>query len=123
MHKSITFWNFQKISFLFNSYPERVDKTTAQFCISRTVKNSFENRFGLDCITTHIKKTTQILESFFCIKKSGRRDLNPRPFPWQGNALPLSYSRIWCRGRESNSRHHDFQSCALPLSYPGKVLA
>src|SRR5580658_4004834 len=25
---------------------------------------------------------------------SGRRDLNPRPLPWQGNALPLSYSRL-----------------------------
>ena len=25
---------------------------------------------------------------------SGRRDLNPRPSPWQGDALPLSYSRI-----------------------------
>src|ERR1700737_3614739 len=24
-----------------------------------------------------------------------------------------------CRGGESNSRHHDFQSCALPLSYLG----
>ena len=24
---------------------------------------------------------------------SGRRDLNPRPFAWQANALPLSYSR------------------------------
>ena len=24
---------------------------------------------------------------------SGRRDLNPRPFPWQGNVLPLYYSR------------------------------
>jgi hypothetical protein len=24
---------------------------------------------------------------------SGRRDLNPRPSPWQGDALPLSYSR------------------------------
>jgi ParB-like chromosome segregation protein Spo0J len=26
-------------------------------------------------------------------KKSGKRDLNPRPSPWQGDALPLSYSR------------------------------
>ena len=26
---------------------------------------------------------------------SGKRDLNPRPSPWQGDALPLSYSRIW----------------------------
>ena len=25
---------------------------------------------------------------------SGRRDLNSRPPPWQGGALPLSYSRI-----------------------------
>ncbi len=25
---------------------------------------------------------------------SGRRDLNPRPSPWQGDALPLSYSRL-----------------------------
>jgi hypothetical protein len=27
-------------------------------------------------------------------KWSGKRDLNPRPLPWQGNALPLSYSRL-----------------------------
>ncbi|KAA0063124.1 hypothetical protein E6C27_scaffold46649G00020 [Cucumis melo var. makuwa] len=25
--------------------------------------------------------------------KSGRRDLNPQPQPWQGYALPLSYFR------------------------------
>ena len=25
---------------------------------------------------------------------SGKRDLNPRPSPWQGDALPLSYSRL-----------------------------
>jgi hypothetical protein len=25
---------------------------------------------------------------------SGRRDSNPRPQPWQGCALPLSYTRI-----------------------------
>ncbi len=28
------------------------------------------------------------------ISWSGKRDLNPRPPPWQGDALPLSYSRI-----------------------------
>ncbi len=27
---------------------------------------------------------------------SGKRDLNPRPSPWQGDALPLSYSRSLC---------------------------
>jgi hypothetical protein len=26
---------------------------------------------------------------------SGRRDLNSRPSPWQGDALPLSYSRFY----------------------------
>ncbi|MEY3090392.1 MAG: hypothetical protein RL113_708 [Pseudomonadota bacterium] len=26
---------------------------------------------------------------------SGRRDSNPRPQPWQGCALPLSYARIF----------------------------
>jgi hypothetical protein len=30
--------------------------------------------------------------SFFV---SGKRDLNPRPSPWQGDALPLSYSRVF----------------------------
>ena len=27
----------------------------------------------------------------------------------------------WCRGTELNCRHVDFQSTALPLSYPGMV--
>src|SRR5262249_16685874 len=26
---------------------------------------------------------------------SGRRDSNPRPRPWQGRALPLSYTRVF----------------------------
>ena len=29
----------------------------------------------------------------------------------------------WCPGAESNHRHEDFQSTALPLSYPGTGLA
>lgn len=28
------------------------------------------------------------------VQMSGKRDLNPRPPPWQGGALPLSYSRM-----------------------------
>jgi hypothetical protein len=35
---------------------------------------------------------------------SGRRDLNSRPSPWQGDALPLSYSRLsslWSRSASS----------------------
>ena len=53
---------------------------------------------------------------------SGRRDSNPRPSPWQGDALPLSHFRKedkLCRGADLNHRHEDFQSTALPLSYLG----
>ena len=57
-----------------------------------------------------------------CSKWSGRRDSNSRRSPWQGDALPLSHSRIfhilrivkWCLRVESNRRHRDFQSLALP---------
>src|SRR6185369_13545080 len=62
-------------------------------------------------------------------KWSGRRDSNPRPSPWQGDALPteplpLDNARPppkrWCREPGSNWRHRDFQSRALPteLSRP-----
>ena len=30
---------------------------------------------------------------------SERRDLNPRPSPWQGDALPLSYFRMGRKGK------------------------
>ena len=58
---------------------------------------------------------------------SGRRDSNPRPSPWQGDALPTEplpldgRPRLWCREPDSNWRHRDFQSRALPteLSRPG----
>jgi hypothetical protein len=40
---------------------------------------------------------------------SGRRDLNSRPSPWQGDALPLSYSRLTqirvYRGGKIGSNH------------------
>src|SRR5712692_8781206 len=35
---------------------------------------------------------------------SGKRDSNPRPRPWQGRALPLSYSRLTVNDhRDSNT--------------------
>ena len=61
-------------------------------------------------------------------KWSGRRDSNPRPSPWQGDALPTEPLPLgtattdgwWCREPGSNWRHRDFQSRALPteLSRP-----
>ncbi len=41
-----------------------------------------------------IKKTALFGRFFYW---SGRRDLNPRHRPWQGRALPLSYTRIFLR--------------------------
>src|SRR5262249_39253242 len=52
---------------------------------------------------------------------SPNRDLNPRPHPYQGCALPLSYlgSRLtgrktWSGRRDSNSRHSAWKADALP---------
>ena len=56
------------------------------------------------------------------LKWSGKRDSNSRPSPWQGDALPLSYSRKkWCLRTESNRRHGDFQSPALPTELPRQM--
>ena len=38
------------------------------------------------------KKKKKTVRTFW----SGKRDSNPRHSPWQGDALPLSYSRIRC---------------------------
>ena len=40
--------------------------------------------FADRCLTTWLRRR---------LKWSGKRDLNPRHQPWQGCALPLSYSR------------------------------
>src|SRR4029079_3660806 len=56
---------------------------------------------------------------------SGRRDSNPRPSPWESDALPTEplplgtlHLERWCRGPGSNWRHRDFQSRALPTELP-----
>ena len=50
--------------------------------------------------------------------RSGRRDSNPRPPPWQGGVLPLNYFRIFiqflCRLKDSNLRPPVYKTDALP---------
>ena len=55
--------------------------------------------------------------------KSGRRDSNPRPPPWQGDVLPLNYFRmkhgaikllVPCRLKDSNLRPPVYKTDALP---------
>ncbi len=84
------------------------------------------------CPTTRRRGSGSFLESLpgtsRAKKWSGRRDSNPRPSPWQGDALPTEplplethdHRLRWCREPESNWRHRDFQSRALPteLSRP-----
>ena len=72
---------------------------------------------------------------------SGRWESNPRPSPWQGDALPLSHFRSLrigavpthagasrrrcrraCRGPESNWRHLRFQRSALPTELPRRQI-
>ena len=46
---------------------------------------------------------------------SGLRGSNSLPPPWQGGALPDELNpHEWCLRSESNQRHGDFQSPALP---------
>ena len=46
-----------------------------------------------------LKQRALVNLSLFGSFWSGRRGSNPRPRPWQGRALPLSYTRIRCRRR------------------------
>ena len=92
--------------------------------------------FGLcglsPCKTRNKKRSTTIVVLHFLW--SGLRGSNPPPSPWQGDALPNELNphrsdRIftrplqWCLRSESNQRHCDFQSHALPteLQRQGKL--
>ena len=49
---------------------------------------------GFEKLRFSIAKRVSPMEIPFCNKKSARRESNPRPPPWQGDAPPLSHSRI-----------------------------
>ena len=54
---------------------------------------------------------------------SGLRGSNSLPPPWQGGALPDElHPHPWCLRSESNQRHEDFQSSALPTELSGLFL-
>ena len=52
---------------------------------------------------------------------SGRRGSNSLPPPWQGGALPDELRPQWCLRSESNQRHADFQSAALPTELQRRI--
>ena len=108
-HKSKTASLYQKNSNTISHYFAIVKycmyNICAVICVSRKIGT----------LKKHLFKKKRFLWS-------GRRDSNSRRSPWQGDALPLSHSRIqisflkeiWCLRAESNHRHGDFQSPALP---------
>ena len=55
-------------------------------------------------------------------RKSARRDSNSRPSPWQGDALPLSHSRIQ-RLKESNSQFSLWRRTLYHLTKPLYMLS
>ena len=72
------------------------------------------------CLTAWLWRQRKIgHEGFSCPTWSGLRGSNPPPRPWQGRALPNELNPHsgqcrWCLRSESNQRHEDFQSSALP---------
>ena len=64
---------------------------------------------GLDPSSGHIRPRTY--------RPGGTRTPNRRF--WRPVLYQLSYGPLKWPGAESNRRHHDFQSCALPTELPG----
>ena len=52
------------------------------------------NGFDIAPTWSYAKNGSPFGDAVFCIKISARRGSNPRPSPWQGDAIPLSHSRI-----------------------------
>ena len=52
--------------------------------------------------------------------RQARRESNPQPPVLETGALPIELRTYEWPGTESNCRHHDFQSCALPTELPGR---
>jgi integrase len=71
-----------------NRMPIAVGHLVPQRVVDRTLTGAAKT----EPENTEEKKSLGVTEA----SKSGKRDLNPRPSPWQGDALPLSYSRTDC---------------------------
>ena len=79
------------------------------------------------CLTAWLWRQRKIgHEGISCPTWSGLRGSNPPPRPWQGRALPNELNPHsgqcrWCLRSESNQRHEDFQSSALPTELQRQI--
>ena len=81
------------------------------FCRPNTKTTFILSAILANCILVKFTGTTNCVPVLW----SGLRGSNPPPRPWQGRALPNELNpHIWCLRSESNQRHEDFQSSALP---------
>src|SRR5688572_10560805 len=85
----------------------------------RTFSPTFPQQMGgcLRFVAVYFRVATNSLKSkfhfvFSGLNWSGRRDSNPRPQPWQGCALPLSYARAPSVG---GAHHSDQRRICKPL--------
>ena len=96
--------------------PTRLFSKDRSYILRRLPKKfCFAKFFGFEPLRFDcIKNNTKALPWCYFLW-SGLRGSNPPPSPWQGDALPNELNpHRWCLRSESNQRHGDFQSPALP---------
>src|ERR1051325_11698556 len=71
---------------------EPINKGFADLCLTTWLRRHISARIKDE--GGKMKQFVLHPPAFIAISWSGRRDLNSRPSPWQGDALPLSYSRL-----------------------------
>ncbi len=88
----------------------------------RCCKNQkYKKSFCLFTIKNFLKQKSHVY--FNMTFTSAKRDSNSRPSPWQGDALPLSHSRIYYKSAQNRNRTSDtriFSPLLYQLSYLGK---
>ena len=69
---------------------------SASFSSVASIRSMKKQRERLSCMQAFVQSFPLFFRTAHCFtrKKSTRRDSNPRPSPWQGDAPPLSHSCI-----------------------------
>ena len=102
---------FSSLSSGFSKFFEKVLKTFTEGHYPCGLEAPPRFELGVRVLQTHALPLGYERRSIW----SGLRGSNSLPPPWQGGALPDELNpHKWCLRSESNQRHGDFQSPALP---------